>query len=88
MKKILICLAIAGVGLLNSGCNDWLDVLPKNEQVAPDYWKTKEQVEEVLTQGYAYMRTTVPNLIYWGELRGALFMHIVAQNSKNCKTFS
>ena len=31
MKKILICLAIAGVGLLNTGCNDWLDVLPKNE---------------------------------------------------------
>ena len=30
MKKILICLAIAGVGLLNTGCNDWLDVLPKN----------------------------------------------------------
>ena len=70
MKKILICLAIAGVGLLSSGCNDWLDVLPKNEQVSPDYWKTKEQVEEVLAQGYSYMRTTVPYLIYWGELRG------------------
>ena len=51
MKKILICLAIAGVGLLSSGCNDWLDVLPKNEQVSPDYWKTKEQVEEDLAQG-------------------------------------
>ena len=70
MKKILICLVIVGTGLLNSGCNDWLDVLPKNEQVAPDYWKTKEQVEEVLSQGYSYMRTTVPSLIYWGELRG------------------
>ena len=70
MKKILICLAIAGVGLLNTGCNDWLDVLPKNEQVAPDYWKTKEQVAEVLAQGYSYMRNTVPSLIYWGELRG------------------
>ena len=70
MKKILICLASAGVGLLSSGCNDWLDVLPKNEQVSPDYWKTKEQVEEVLAQGYSYMRTTVPYLIYWGELRG------------------
>ncbi len=83
MKKILICLAIAGVGLLNSGCNDWLDVLPKNEQVAPDYWKTKEQVEEVLTQGYAYMRTTVPNLIYWGELRGgSIYAYSGAEQQK------
>ena len=70
MKKIVICLAIVGAGLLNSGCNDWLDVLPKNEQIAPEYWKTKEQVGEILAQGYSYMRTTVPSLIYWGELRG------------------
>ena len=47
MKKIFISLTIAGASLLLSGCNDWLDVVPNNEQVAADYWKTKEQVEEV-----------------------------------------
>ena len=62
---------MAGATLLTSSCNDWLDVLPKNEQVSPEYWKTKEQVEEVLAQGYQNMRLTVPTLIYWGELRGA-----------------
>lgn len=71
MKKLLICLTIAGTALLTSGCSDWLDVLPKNEQVASEYWQTKEQVEEVLAQGYQTMRLTVPSLIYWGELRGA-----------------
>ena len=70
MKKIFISLTIAGASLLLSGCNDWLDVVPNNEQVAADYWKTKEQVEEVLAQGYSEMRTTVPSLVYWGELRG------------------
>ena len=52
MKKLLIYIVIAGTTLLTSSCNDWLDVLPKNEQVSPEYWKTKEQVEEVLAQGY------------------------------------
>ncbi len=70
MKKLLIYLTIAGAALLNTGCNDWLDVLPKNEQVSPEYWQTKEQVEEVLAQGYHSMRLAVPSLIYWGELRG------------------
>lgn len=70
MKKLLICLTIAGTTLLTSGCSDWLDVLPKNEQVSSEYWQTKEQVEEVLAQGYQNMRLTVPSLIYWGELRG------------------
>ena len=40
MKKIFISLTIAGASLLLSGCNDWLDVVPNNEQVAADYWKT------------------------------------------------
>ena len=71
MKKLLIYLVIAGAGLFNAGCSDWLDVLPKNEQVASEYWKTKEQVEEVLAQGYSYMRNTIPFQIKWGELRGA-----------------
>lgn len=70
MKKLIISLTIAGAGVLVSGCNDWLDLVPNNEQVAADYWKTKEQVEEILAQGYSEMRTTVPSLIYWGELRG------------------
>lgn len=70
MKKLLICLTIAGTALLTSGCNDWLDVIPKNEQVSPEFWQTKEQVQEVLAQGYQNMRLTVPTLIYWGELRG------------------
>ncbi|MDL2242087.1 RagB/SusD family nutrient uptake outer membrane protein, partial [Bacteroidales bacterium OttesenSCG-928-L03] len=70
MKKIIYILIVA-CGMSMTSCNDWLDVLPKNEQVTADYWKTKEDVEAVLASGYVYMRQTTPRLIEWGELRGA-----------------
>lgn len=77
MKKILFTLMITS-SLLVSSCSDWLDILPKNEQVTADYWKAKEDVTAVLASGYYYMRTTTPFLIDWGELRGA---SIYAYNS-------
>lgn len=53
-----------------SSCNSWLDVKPNNEQVTSDYWKSKEDVQGVITSGYVYMRQAVPTFIKWGELRG------------------
>jgi hypothetical protein len=70
MKKILY-IAFIAAGMLVSSCSDWLEVLPKNEQVTPTYWKSKEDVEAVLASGYYYMRSCTPSLIRWGELRGA-----------------
>lgn len=58
---------------LCTACTDWLDVKPNNEQVTTDYWKSKEDVEAVITSGYYYMRECVPNFIKWGELRGGTF---------------
>ncbi len=77
MKKIISVLIIITTLLLSS-CNDWLDILPNNEQVTADYWKTKEDVEAVIASGYYYLRQTTPFLIDWGELRGA---SIFAYNS-------
>ncbi|MCD8185456.1 MAG: RagB/SusD family nutrient uptake outer membrane protein [Rikenellaceae bacterium] len=57
--------------LLLSSCNNWLDILPKNEQVTENYWQSKEDVEQVVASGYYYMRQTTPYLIDWGEIRGA-----------------
>jgi hypothetical protein len=70
MKKLLFIIFIAQTLLLSS-CNDWLDILPNNEQVTADYWKAKEEVEAVLASGYYYLRQTTPFIIDWGELRGA-----------------
>lgn len=69
MKRYLYPLLIALMTTLVS-CNDWLEVLPNNEQVTGKYWKSKEDVEAVLSSGYLYMRQAVPKMILWGELRG------------------
>ena len=45
MKKLIYIGIMAGSLLLNSSCSDWLDLLPKNEQVTDAYWKSKEDVE-------------------------------------------
>ena len=72
MKRNIISIFILGAVTLTSttSCNDWLDVLPNNEQVTDDYWKSKEDVEAVIASGYYYLRQSVPTLIKWGELRG------------------
>lgn len=67
IKNIILLLAF---GVTLTGCNDYLDVKPNNEQIATDYWKSKEDVEAVVTSGYYDMQQAVPTLIKWGELRG------------------
>ncbi|HET9569966.1 MAG TPA: RagB/SusD family nutrient uptake outer membrane protein [Bacteroidales bacterium] len=69
MKKIHYILILSGI-LSLTACNEWLNILPDNEQVTDDYWKSKEDVEAVLASGYYYMRNSVPDMIRWGELRG------------------
>ena len=53
-----------------TACNDWLSVLPENDQVADEYWQTKEEVEAVISSCYIKLRETVPQQIIWGEVRG------------------
>lgn len=70
MRKLIIIITAFFNLFVFSSCNDWLDVLPNNEQVTDDYWKSKEDVEAVIASGYYYMRVCVPTFIKWGELRG------------------
>lgn len=82
-KILLSFLLLSSLFLLNS-CNEWLDVLPENEQVSDEYWTSKEEVESVLSSGYVFLRNSVPRLIEWGELRGGSIYH---QNGSNLQTF-
>lgn len=68
--------------MLTGSCSDWLEVLPKNEQVTAKYWKSKEDVEAVLASGYYYMRGATPYLIDWGELRGGSIYTPAADRGK------
>ncbi len=76
----IICAICVICGL--SSCNDWLDVLPNNEQVTDNYWKSKEDVEAVIASGYYYMRQCVPTIIKWGELRGGTIYSSNTSDSK------
>lgn len=79
IKNILLATSVA---LSLTSCNDWLDVLPKNEQVSAEYWKSKEEVEAVINSGYYQMRKAVPTLIKWGELRGGALYTTDAKSAK------
>ena len=69
MKKIFSILLISA-GLCCSSCSDWLDLLPNNEQVTDQYWKSKEDVEAVIASGYYYMRQNITAMFALGEVRG------------------
>lgn len=70
MKKIYLFLLAA---LLCCSCTDYLNVTPENSQVADDYWRTQQDVENFLIGGYYQLRETVVDyLIPWGECRAGL----------------
>lgn len=69
-NKYQILISLFFVVCLTTSCNDWLDILPNNEQVTDNYWKSKEDVEAVIASGYYYLRQAVPSFIAWGEVRG------------------
>jgi starch-binding outer membrane protein, SusD/RagB family len=70
MRKLLIFTCLIVVMLGAGSCNDWLSVLPENDQVADEYWQSKEDVEAVIASCYVNMRGTVSEQFIWGELRG------------------
>ena len=41
-----------------TSCNEWLDLLPNDEQVTDDYWKSKEDV----IKNWAIDRTFTPEM--------------------------
>ena len=80
MKKIKYIILLVCLAFQFSACNEWLTVVPENEQVSDEYWTSKEEVESVLASGYVYLRDAVPSLIDWGELRGACIYRPLGNN--------
>ncbi len=84
MKKILNIILIVLFAIQLSACNNWLDILPENEQASDEYWKSKEELESTTASGYIYLRNCVNNLILWGELRAG---GIYSRESNKIQTF-
>ena len=71
MKKILSILYLAGLIVLSSGSNDWLDVRPESEIVLDDFWQNESQVNQVLAACYRSITEVdvMSRMLVWGELR-------------------
>lgn len=70
MKKIIYYVLLLLGTLSVSSCEDYLTVLPENNQSSFEYWETKEEVEAVLASGYINIRSCVETFMLWGEARG------------------
>lgn len=79
IKKGIIVLVV----LFIAGCNPWLDIEPVGVQTSGTYWKTKEEVEQVLIGSYMQLRETLPSLLKWGELRGDALVFGPAHDGDN-----
>ena len=66
LKTFLLLLLVSGA----SGCNNWLDVRPENEQPVDEFWNNKEEVDAVMMGAYQQLRNSLEYLVRWGELRG------------------
>lgn len=70
MKKIFITILLVG-SMIASSCSDYLDILPKDQQSTDMYWKSKDDVEAILAEGYYTMRNLTKNFFDWGEIRAS-----------------
>jgi starch-binding outer membrane protein, SusD/RagB family len=67
--KILIASALFFAGA--SSCSNWLEVLPENQMILEQYWKTESDAQGVLSACY---RGLIENdityrMLIWGEMR-------------------
>jgi hypothetical protein len=64
-----VVMGIAGLSLCS--CEDFLTITPTDKTVAEDYWKTKDDVSEMVTGAYKAMlnNSIQQRAIVWGEFR-------------------
>jgi len=85
MKQRIIHSLLSGIALLlTTSCNDWLEVMPQNDQTSDAYWQNQEEVDAMVTSGYLYLREMVVDyLIPYGELRSGQLYSIKTNKLQN-----
>lgn len=75
MKKrnnIFKSLAIASVGVLSlCSCNDFLTIYPTDKTIGENFWKTKDDVDQMVTGAYHNLIAggNIERFIMWGDFR-------------------
>lgn len=69
IKQIIYATLIGCSLLLNTGCDQWLEVLPENKVLRDEFWQSKQDVEGMIAAAYDAFRATEEAIIVHGELR-------------------
>lgn len=72
VKNIIIVCAMAAVTMLTfSSCNDFLTIYPTDKTIGEDFWKNKDQVNQMVNGAYKAMLTqgVQERTIIWGAYR-------------------
>ena len=69
LAKVLF---LGSIVAMTCSCDDFLTISPTDKIVEHDFWKSKEDVENVVTEAYRLMAQPdfTYRLIVWGEMRG------------------
>lgn len=79
-KKLLVAGSlILGLGL--TSCDDYLTVLPTAQITEEDFWKDKNDLDNVRSGAYLKMTGLTGTQLYWGELRADNFVQNDMSNS-------
>ena len=72
-KFLLAGTFVIGLGL--TSCEDFLTVLPADKTTEDDFWKDKNDLDNVRAATYAQMcnANVTGRILYWGELRSDNF---------------
>lgn len=72
VKNIFRTVAVAAVGVMTmTSCNDFLTIYPTDKTIGEDFWKTKSDVDNMVTGAYKAMLDgdIQARAIIWGEFR-------------------
>ena len=71
-SRTIKTLALGAMVAMTCSCEDFLTIYPTNDVVLENYWKTKNDVDNMVMNSYRLMTTGdfTKRLIVWGELRG------------------
>jgi len=58
-----------------SSCSDWLEVLPENQMILEQYWKTESDAQGVMSACYRGLieNDVIVRMMVWGEMRSDNF---------------
>ena len=74
-------LFITLIVLFSISCNDWLELMPPSGLVRDEFWKSKEDVETVLTAAYSTFSKMDSRLFIYGEIRADMLTGDVNQSN-------